>query len=708
MAGGIGALTVSLGLDAADYVNGLAKAEKQAKNSSDNIVLSFKSVAQGVGVAFAALNTAGVAAFAAINNEARNIADFQDFAEKVGDTASQFSSLQLAADVSTTSLETIAAASIKLSVGLSKVNDESKGAGKALSAIGIDLEEFKNLSPVEQIDAVSKALAGFEDGAGKTAVAVALFGKAGAEILPFMNDLAEQGERQIRLTDEQIKAADDYVKAQDRLKSEFSAAGAAMAADLIPSLAEFQDIAIAVIGSLGKSEAATTVLKTALGFLGDTLKQIATAGAIVNYVFQAVGNAIGFAAAAAVSLANGDVSGIGVQFEALQEDAQKLNQEFSDFQDRIDGINKTSITPEVLEKPKKELEFSTETKKQTQETNQRAIDLAKTYADLFTQTEKLLAPEKSQIDLLKESIDNFTQINPAIREYLNTQIELAKTIENEKADQAAFNIGLENEAESFNAAEEAANSYNETLSNAYTSTFDKLQTENEDLTISLIRNDKERAKAQLAIENQRRVDTIYSLNLEQETRDDLLKQEEANAELRLKALDNTKDGFAELQNSIEGFSRDSAQAIVDFTFGAESSFKGFVDGLLKQFARLAIQKSITDPLFNSLSSSFEGSGGAGIFGSLFSGLGFANGGSPPVGKASLVGERGAELFVPKTAGTIIPNGGLGGSQTNNVSITINQDGSSNQQGNPNQLAKQLEAAVVGVLLKQKRQAGILA
>jgi hypothetical protein len=42
---------------------------------------------------------------------------------------------------------------------------------------------------------------------------------------------------------------------------------------------------------------------------------------------------------------------------------------------------------------------------------------------------------------------------------------------------------------------------------------------------------------------------------------------------------------------------------------------------------------------------------------------FADGGSPPVGRASIVGEKGPELFVPKTAGTIIPNRDLGGSST---------------------------------------------
>jgi hypothetical protein len=656
MAGGIGALTVSLGLDAADYVNGLAKAEKQAKNSSDNIVLSFKSVAQGVGVAFAALNTAGVAAFAAINNEARNIADFQDFAEKVGDTASQFSSLQLAADVSTTSLETIAAASIKLSVGLSKVNDESKGAGKALSAIGIDLEEFKNLSPVEQIDAVSKALAGFEDGAGKTAVAVALFGKAGAEILPFMNDLAEQGERQIRLTDEQIKAADDYVKAQDRLKSEFSATGAAMAADLIPSLAEFQDIAIAVIGSLGKSEAATTVLKTALGFLGDTLKQIATAGAIVNYVFQAVGNAIGFAAAAAVSLATGDFKGVGVQFKALQDDAQKLNKEFSDFQDRINGINKSVVQPtEKASDPKKPLEFAAaqdKVKKSVIETNTAATELSNTYASLLQKAQDLARPEsETQADRLERELESIHNVDAATRQYVETII-----------------------------AQKRAN--------------DALKESEEERRLIIAENVRQQITALKEAEDER-----FEANKEQ-------------ALAQKKLLEDQQDKYKDLERAIDGFAKNSAQALADFAFGATGSFSDMINSFLKDLARLALQKTIFDPIAEGFGNLFEGAakggGGAGIFGSLFSGLGFANGGSPPVGKASLVGERGAELFVPKTAGTIIPNGGLGGSQTNNVSITINQDGSANQQGNPNQLAKQLEAAVVGVLLKQKRQAGILA
>ena len=51
------------------------------------------------------------------------------------------------------------------------------------------------------------------------------------------------------------------------------------------------------------------------------------------------------------------------------------------------------------------------------------------------------------------------------------------------------------------------------------------------------------------------------------------------------------------------------------------------------------------------------SAGGSFLSSLF---GFAEGGTPPINKPSIVGENGPELFVPRTAGTIIPNGGMAG------------------------------------------------
>jgi hypothetical protein len=71
--------------------------------------------------------------------------------------------------------------------------------------------------------------------------------------------------------------------------------------------------------------------------------------------------------------------------------------------------------------------------------------------------------------------------------------------------------------------------------------------------------------------------------------------------------------------------------------------------------------------------------GSAIGGALFGGVGaavggiiggfFADGGRPPIGRPSVVGEKGAEVFVPDSAGTIIPNNQLGG--VTNVTFNIN-------------------------------------
>ena len=51
--------------------------------------------------------------------------------------------------------------------------------------------------------------------------------------------------------------------------------------------------------------------------------------------------------------------------------------------------------------------------------------------------------------------------------------------------------------------------------------------------------------------------------------------------------------------------------------------------------------------------------------------GFEKGGRPPVGQPSIVGEKGAELFVPDQAGTIVPNDKLGMSKNVTVNFNIN-------------------------------------
>ena len=111
--------------------------------------------------------------------------------------------------------------------------------------------------------------------------------------------------------------------------------------------------------------------------------------------------------------------------------------------------------------------------------------------------------------------------------------------------------------------------------------------------------------------------------------------------------------------------------------------------------------------------SASGGGGKGIggfLGGLIGGL-FANGGRPPVGKVSVVGERGPELFVPKVAGTIIPNNAIGGGGTTNNMITVNVDASGTSvQGNgsdADQLGGLIASVVQATIIDEKRAGGLL-
>ena len=97
------------------------------------------------------------------------------------------------------------------------------------------------------------------------------------------------------------------------------------------------------------------------------------------------------------------------------------------------------------------------------------------------------------------------------------------------------------------------------------------------------------------------------------------------------------------------------------------------------------------------------------FGNLPKLLPFANGGRPPVGRPSLVGEKGPELFVPKRSGTIIPNDKLAGGGSTNISVNVDASGSSvqsnEQQGK--ELGRVISAAIQSELIKQRRPGGLL-
>jgi tape measure domain-containing protein len=158
---------------------------------------------------------------------------------------------------------------------------------------------------------------------------------------------------------------------------------------------------------------------------------------------------------------------------------------------------------------------------------------------------------------------------------------------------------------------------------------------------------------------------------------------------------NIANSFAEIGNTIGSQISDALVGAINGTKSLGEAAKNIINDLANSLLRMGINTLLK-------------STGLGIFSNL---IGFANGGRPPVGRPSIVGEKGPELFVPSSAGTIIPNNKIGG-MSGPTNIVVNVDASgSNVEGNEDegrQLGLVLSAAIESELIKQKRPGGLLA
>jgi lambda family phage tail tape measure protein len=131
-----------------------------------------------------------------------------------------------------------------------------------------------------------------------------------------------------------------------------------------------------------------------------------------------------------------------------------------------------------------------------------------------------------------------------------------------------------------------------------------------------------------------------------------------------KFRNNIKTDAEYAAQQLSNFTKGFEDAFVKFVQTGKLSFKDLANSMIADFARIQAQRLLT--------SFMGGGGGGGFFGSIGKIFGFANGGMPPVGVPSLVGERGPELFVPQNAGKIIPNHklGLGGQSVINNTTEV--------------------------------------
>ena len=132
------------------------------------------------------------------------------------------------------------------------------------------------------------------------------------------------------------------------------------------------------------------------------------------------------------------------------------------------------------------------------------------------------------------------------------------------------------------------------------------------------------------------------------------------------------NAFKNLNNQQTLVQKQAKQFATKFQTGLVQAFDNVIDGTksvgdsLKELGKQLIREAIRMFIFRNIIAPFTGSIGlGGLLGKL---PGFANGGYVSKNKPVMVGERGAEVFVPNQSGHIIPNHKVGGG-----GVVINQN-----------------------------------
>lgn len=144
-------------------------------------------------------------------------------AVKMGATTTATQELVAVARKFDIEMSSLATSFRKMQVGISQATTGNKEMLETLGALGLKIEDIRRLQPDQQFEVIADAISRLKDPADRTRAAVALFGRAGADLLP-MFEAGSEGIRKARmevkefgqvLSDIEIKKlqeADDAIK----------------------------------------------------------------------------------------------------------------------------------------------------------------------------------------------------------------------------------------------------------------------------------------------------------------------------------------------------------------------------------------------------------------------------------------------------------------------------------------------------------------
>lgn len=239
----LGRLVVFLEGNISQFESAMNRAEKLSYDAAKKIEASLtKADAAMIGFAAGAgqqlVQNLGRSLESAYTSTVKLAASLDDMAEKTGGSVERLSGFVQVAKIGGHEVGALEVGLTKLARGMAGADDETKGAGKALEFLGVKAKDSAgNMRATDEVMAdVAKSLSRYADGAGKSAIAQELFGKSGAQLLPFLKDMAEYGDKVGKITAEQAARAEEYEKALGRLALAKQEVVQAVALELLPAM----------------------------------------------------------------------------------------------------------------------------------------------------------------------------------------------------------------------------------------------------------------------------------------------------------------------------------------------------------------------------------------------------------------------------------------------------------------------------------------
>ncbi len=634
----------------------------------------------------------------------------EHLSEKTGIAVETLAEFQTAAEQSGVSIEQLAVGMKKLAVSQVEAANGSETMKKAFSNLGVNIKDSNGnlISTDKLIKNISDSFSKAKDGPAKAALAVKLFGRAGTDLIPFLNEGSEGLSKfGLKIGEDFAKRSREFEDSMTRIKIAAKNAGIDALEELLPTLQEIvtafekqpKDNSGLISGMKIFGEVVRIVVVT-LNYFVDAVIEV---GTFTNYLTTAViagaidawqvfSDVVNGAAKALFHLVTGDYSQALQDFKNLGANAAKSFSQgleaqgliTQDFEARTKArFSKAVKLDEALSKHSILFGDGKSAEATAPKHKNKSGDLSSEGIDSTSRdrVKEFLAVKQLENDQLKESLND----------YRLTALELDKVKAARKLDTEAMKA-----AKGLNKEQTAA-----------------LKEGTEEI--------KKQREALIELEYQQQRTFSYGAK----------KAFQDYAENASNAAKNAQQFFNRAFQAME-------DGLVDFVKTGQFNFQKFATAIIDEMIRIQIRQNVLAPiiggfgsLFGNGSSAAAGAGTASAGESLSSGASFAANGGIMTSKGmarlnkyarggianspqmAVFGEGSTpEAYVPLPDGRRIPVNMKGNGGGTNVSIVVNMDSGKTDSSSNSETGKQIgqliSNAVTAELVKQKRPGGLLA